>query len=580
VTGPDLVAALEALRARVAAVRLGLLSPGVDAAVTARAELVGQVDDYLLPRLRRLDAPVLAVVGGSTGAGKSTLVNTLVRDEVTRAGWLRPTTRGPVLVCHPDDAGWFLEPRVLPELSRTTGPLTDSPSDSTSLHVVPHPGVPRGLALLDAPDIDSVVEHNRRLAAQLLAAADLWIFVTSAARYADAVPWDLLHTAQDRSTALAVVLNRVPAEGVREIGSHLASMLADNGLARAALFTVVESSTAGDGQRLPDTAVDPLRAWLMGLAGDAEARADVVRTTLDGALQSLRRRVAALAREVDDQVALAAVLTDEAEAAYDAAARQVDDGVRSGSVLRGEVLARWQEFVGTGELTRSLEQRVGWIRDRVAAFLTGRPAPGAAVEEALESSVEVLVRAAADGAAEHTVDSWRVRPAGRALLPDGGRALARASDAFPAELARELRAWQEYVLELVSQEGEEKRTRARLASFGTNGAGLALMIAVFAQTGGLSGAELLVAGGTSALSQKVLEAIFGDSAVRLLAGRARADLGRRVEELLAAERARFTGLVDGAAPDPGTAVALRAALEAFENARRAGRARPDLDAAR
>jgi hypothetical protein len=265
------------------------------------------------------------------------------------------------------------------------------------------------------------------------------------------------------------------------------------------------------------------------------------------------------------------VLRDEAEAAYDDAARLVDDGVRSGSVLRGEVLARWQEFVGTGEITRSLEQRVGRLRDRVTALLTGRPAPSAAVEEALESSVEVLVRSAADGAAERTVDAWRVRPAGRALLPDEGRELSRSSAGFPAELTREVRAWQQRVLELVAEEGQERRTRARLASLGTNGAGLALMIAVFAQTGGLSGAELVVAGGTSALSQKVLEAIFGDSAVRLLAGRARADLAERVETLLAGERSRFTGLVDAAAPDAGESVALRAAIAGFETARRSSR---------
>jgi hypothetical protein len=30
-----------------------------------------------------------------------------------------------------------------------------------------------------------------------------------------------------------------------------------------------------------------------------------------------------------------------------------------GTLLRGEVLARWQEFVGTGELLRNLETRVG-----------------------------------------------------------------------------------------------------------------------------------------------------------------------------------------------------------------------------
>ncbi len=48
--------------------------------------------------------------------------------------------------------------------------------------------VPPGLALLDAPDIDSLVADNRALAAELICAADIWVMVTTAARYADAVP--------------------------------------------------------------------------------------------------------------------------------------------------------------------------------------------------------------------------------------------------------------------------------------------------------------------------------------------------------------------------------------------------------
>src|ERR687883_132555 len=285
-TTPDLAGALEALRARVADLRLDLATPGADGARTAQAELVGQVDDYLLPRLRRLDAPLLAVVGGATGAGKSPLVKTLVGAPVSRSGWLRPTTRGPVLVCNPAELDWFTSDRILPELSRTTG--DGGAGSAGTLNVVAHGGIPRGLALLDAPDIDSVVTENRRLAGQLLSAADLWIFCTSAARYADAVPWDLLHTAQQRSTALAVVLNRVPAEGMREISRHLATMLDDNGLARARLFPIPETQLAGENALLPESVVNPLRAWLTDLAADADARSEVIRTTLDGALQSLR----------------------------------------------------------------------------------------------------------------------------------------------------------------------------------------------------------------------------------------------------------------------------------------------------
>ena len=133
-------------------------------------------------------------------------MNSLVGRRVTEPGVLRPTTRSPVLVCHPYDLHWFSDARVLPELTRTSGAATDQ----QSLQLVSSAAMDPGLAFLDAPDIDSVVAENRRLAGQLMAAADLWLFVTTAARYADAVPWDVLQTAQERGTALAMLLDRVP----------------------------------------------------------------------------------------------------------------------------------------------------------------------------------------------------------------------------------------------------------------------------------------------------------------------------------------------------------------------------------
>ena len=69
-------------------------------------------------RITELEAPLLVVVGGSTGAGKSTLVNTLVEGKVTTPGLLRPTTMSPVLVHHPEDGGWFGPERLLPDLKR------------------------------------------------------------------------------------------------------------------------------------------------------------------------------------------------------------------------------------------------------------------------------------------------------------------------------------------------------------------------------------------------------------------------------------------------------------------------------
>jgi hypothetical protein len=409
-----------------------------------------------------------------------------------------------------------------------------------------------------------VVAANRALAGQLLAAADSWLFVTTAARYADAVPWDMLHAARDRGTSVSLVLNRVPADAADEVPAHLRQMLAERGLGETELL-VVEESTPLDGL-LPATALAPVRGWLDALAASAQARGDLVRRTLAGALDSVPPRVRVVREALAEQEAAADALRDGAAHAYASALEEVDETVRSGSLLRGEVLARWHEVVGTGDFMRALERRVGWVRDRVRSFVTGNPSADAELKAAVGTGVDAVVASAADRAAERAAGTWRAHPAGRGLL-DGAVRMDAASSALGERTEAAVRAWQGHVFELVREEGADKRTTARLASLGINGAGLTVMIAVFAQTGGLTGAEIAVAGGTSAVGQRVLEAIFGDQAVRALAARAREDLMTRVRELLDAERARFDGLLEPAAPAPEAGERLMDALRAFERAR-------------
>ena len=98
-----------------------------------------------------------------------------------------------------------------------------------------------------------------------------------------------------------------------------------------------------------------------------------------------------------------------------------------------------------------------------------------------------------------------------------------------------------------------------------------LMIVVFAHTGGLVAGEIAVAGGASALSQKLLEAVIGDQAVRTMADTARADLNARVAELLGAERERYLAKVDVAEVDATAGQALRATVQEIEDARMADR---------
>ncbi|WP_434993957.1 dynamin family protein [Arthrobacter sp. Ld5] len=527
--------------------------PGSAEARESAAAARAQLNDYILPRLASLDAPLVAVVGGSTGAGKSTLVNALVGRPVSVTGAVRPTTRQPLLLHHPDDGAWFDDARVLPTLSRVRLAADDATSGTTgadgpstagapaplhqaagldTLLLRPTSSLPSGLALLDAPDVDSIADENRRLAGQLLAAADLWIFVTTANRYADAVPWRLLAEAGRRDVLVAVVLDRVPAGVEEEIRSDLLTLLSAENLGHAPIFVVPEMDL-GPSRMLPADAVEPIMRWLQALAADADGRRDIARRTVSGALRALAARIDAIADAADQEQSVADALRAAVEGAYADALADVLAATEDGKLLRGEVLARWQDFVGTGEFMRGLETRIGRARDRVSAFFTGRPAPAATVAEAIGSGLQTVIVEQAARADETARRRWRADPAGRVLLED-----VPIWDAahVSADVAREIREWQQDILLLVQAEGADRRFTARMLSFGVNGVAVALMVVVFASTGGLTGGEIGIAGASAVAGQKLLEAVFGDDAVRRLAATARRNLYQRVEALLRRER--------------------------------------------
>ena len=557
-----LTEALGHLRDALASVRLPLGLPGsVDAAGSARA-IVTQLDDYVLPRLATLDAPLLCVIGGSTGAGKSTLVNSLIGRVVSRPGVIRPTTRSPVLVHHPDDVASFQSDRILPGLGRSF----EQSNDTATLQLVAEPTLPRGLALLDAPDIDSVVHENRALAAQLLQAADLWLFVTSAARYADAVPWEYLRSAADRAAAVAVVLDRVPPAAMSEVPPHLGRLMTERGLAHSPLFAVPETAVDAQGL-LPDAAVSPIRGWLAALAEDQASRQAVVLQTLDGAIGSLTVKAPQVAAAVDDQVDALRQLRADADASFAEANRTIGVQTADGTLLRGEVLARWQDFVGTGEFMRTVEQKIGWLRDKLVASFKGEPAQAGQVKLAVESGLEALVREEGAAAAERAEAAWNASPAGREVLARTRDDLARTSPEFDQAVARAIRDWQGDVLELVSEVGATKRTTARYLALGVNGVGVALMIVVFSHTAGISGAEVGIAGGTALLAQRLLEAVFGEDAVRGLTKRAKQQLDERIAAVLADELRRYHVALAETGVDATQADGVRVAVAALNATR-------------
>jgi hypothetical protein len=70
-----------------------------------RDGIVETIRSYLLPRFEQPDAPMLVVLAGPTGSGKSTLINSLTGLDISPVGVLRPTTSQPsVLAADPAHA--------------------------------------------------------------------------------------------------------------------------------------------------------------------------------------------------------------------------------------------------------------------------------------------------------------------------------------------------------------------------------------------------------------------------------------------------------------------------------------------
>jgi hypothetical protein len=444
---PQLIDALSALRDRVAAVRLPLPLAGAPRARQTRAELLAQLDDYLVPRLKDPEAPLLAVIGGSTGAGKSTLVNSLVGRRVSEAGVLRPTTRTPVLVCHPDDHHWFAGMRVLPQLTRVWMPPQE---DAEEEHLLPARAggrngggwagggraveekalrietaslLPRGLALLDAPDIDSLVVENRLLAGELLCAADVWVMVTTASRYADAVPWHLLRTAKEYNATLVTVLDRVPHQVVEEVSRQYAALLTKAGLGDVPRFTIPElpESAGGANGLLPNTAVAGLFSWLAHRAQDPAARQQAISRTAGGVIDSLNMRMPELASAVAAQYAAAVRLTSAVEEAYEAERDRVRRQLRAGAVLAGDARTRWR----------------GYPRDSSAAELL----------DSLVASLAALLQCAVAAADEQVESAWRREPAAAGVARTGRRDLEAGE-----RIGMAVRRWRRVLEELAEEE--------------------------------------------------------------------------------------------------------------------------------
>ena len=495
---------------------------------------------YLIPRAGDLSSPLLVVLLGSTGSGKSTIFNSLAGRPLSPSGLLRPTTRKPVALIHPDDT-----------------------IDTEHLELIRDAGVGKGLVLVDSPDFDSVELANRDLALDLLEEADLVIFVTTVTRYADQVPWQVLERARQRGVPLLTVINRLP-ENEREQSEVIAdyrSLLGSRQLLDSGAFGALEIVAVPEGaidkeqDSISGSHLAPIHDAITRLRDDDAVRRQVARSSLVTALGGLPEAIGSIAAAVQREEEASTRLLGVAAEHYRRGRASLEAEIESGNFLRGEVLSQWLDFVRAGPTARYLAEGIGKIAASIRNLFRSEDAgPTPPVRETAMSDLSASARRHLDNAARRTATEWTEDAEGTRALSDHPELWSGGAE-FDSNLKSGLDVWVEGIADEITQLGTQRKAWAQAASVGLNVLGTSAMVAVFLHTGGLTGAEVGIGAATAVVNQKLLETIFGEANVAAFVKNARSRLEQIISDAFDRDVARFEKALP--TPAPGTAADLR-----------------------
>ena len=242
---------------------IGILGPDFPGEV----EAAGRTAERVRGRVQVGGQHTVVVLAGATGSGKSSLLNALAGESVSRVAPTRPTTDAPLAVSG----------------SAATEVLDWMGVDSR--RVLPGALGEDRLVVVDLPDLDSIEHRHRSVADSLIERADAVVFVLDPQKYADAVIHkEYLERFMERGAACIVVLNQVDrlAAAEREGVLDDVSALLDRDGLDAQVF--VASARTGEG-------VPAVRQALLDFVGRRDASRLKLAKELRAAGQCLDRAV-------------------------------------------------------------------------------------------------------------------------------------------------------------------------------------------------------------------------------------------------------------------------------------------------
>jgi hypothetical protein len=348
----------------------------------------------------------------------------------------------------------------------------------------------------------------------------------------------------DRATVLADVARLLAEAGVRTEDVELVS------INEGALDPSIDG--------LERAAVEPVRKRIEALGADRDARRELAARALAGSLMGIAPLVERVADDLEHEAIEADALRRYALHAFRTESASLREQISGGAFLRAEAMRQWQAYVGADEITRFFSSGIGKLRGTISALFGRTPrAPVAEVREDTLADLTALARSHAADAARRTATLWSEDPRTRDIVADDP-SLWSTSSSFDDDLGVRLEGWLAGIAEDVQRSGGSKHVLARGASIGVNAAGVGVMLATFAQSGGITGVEVGLAAGTAFLNQKLLEALFGEAAMVEMIGRARANLASAMDATFDEQLARYEALVPDGAGFRDLAARLRA----------------------